>query len=145
MTATQPTKRLRTQGPPIGTHNRHFHADEALAVYLLRLLPTYTPSNLLRTRDPSLLATCHTVVDVGGEYDPSANRFDHHQRTFDTTFPQRPTKLSSAGMIYLHFGRSIVALRTRLKEDSAEVDLLWRKLYEEFVEALDANDNVISA
>jgi hypothetical protein len=33
-----------TNSPVIGTHNGHFHADEALAVYLLRLLPEYTTS-----------------------------------------------------------------------------------------------------
>ena len=60
-------KRLKTSPVTIGTHNGHFHADEALAVYLLRLLPSYRDADLVRTRDPSLLASCHTVVDVGGE------------------------------------------------------------------------------
>ena len=132
-------------GPLIATHNGHFHADEALAVYLLRLLPTYSPSRLLRTRDPALLSTAHTVVDVGGEYLPQNNRYDHHQRTFDTTFPARPTKLSSAGLVYLHFGKAIIAQRTGLNEDSTEVETLWHKIYEEFIEALDAHDNGISA
>ncbi|KAL8741356.1 MAG: hypothetical protein Q9190_006030 [Brigantiaea leucoxantha] len=144
MTSEKTAKRLKLSQPLIGTHNGHFHADEALAVYLLRLLPAYNPSSLVRTRDPSILSTCHTVVDVGGEYSPSANRFDHHQRTFDTTFPLRSTKLSSAGLVYLHFGKAIIALRSGLSAESKEVDLIWRKLYVEFVEALDANDNGIS-
>ena len=138
------SKRLKSLPPLIGTHNGQFHADEALAIYLLRLLPTYTPSNLVRTRDPSLLSTCHTVVDVGGEYDEATNRYDHHQRTFNTTFPSRPTKLSSAGLVYMHFGKPIIARQTGLDEGSEEVGILWRKLYEEFVEALDAHDNGIS-
>ncbi|KAL9604987.1 MAG: hypothetical protein Q9219_000175 [cf. Caloplaca sp. 3 TL-2023] len=143
--ATSPAaKRVKTSPPLIGTHNGHFHADEALAVYLLRLLPTYAPSALLRTRDPSLLSTCHTVVDVGGEYDPPTNRYDHHQRTFDTTFPNRNTKLSSAGLVYLHFGKAIIAQRTDLDPSSEEVSILWQKLYKEFIEAIDANDNGIS-
>lgn len=122
----------------------HFHADEALAVYLLRLLPDYQQSTLLRTRDPDLLSTCHTVVDVGGEYSPQTNRYDHHQRTFNATFPSRPTKLSSAGLIYLHFGKDIIARRTKLTAESETVTLLWEKLYADFVEALDAHDNGIS-
>ena len=122
----------------------HFHADEALAVSLLRRLPAYNPSSLLRTRDPALLASCHTVVDVGGEYDPSRNRYDHHQRTFDTTFLDRPTKLSSAGLVWLHFGKAIIATETQLAEDSAEVQILWHKLYQDFLEAIDAHDNGIS-
>ncbi|KAI1372022.1 metal-dependent protein hydrolase [Hypoxylon crocopeplum] len=140
-------KRLKTEGsgPKIGTHNGHFHADEALAVYMLRLLPTYADSSLVRTRDPSLLQTCHTVVDVGGEYEPARNRYDHHQRTFTTTFPGRPTKLSSAGLVYMHFGKSIIAQHLSKPEDSDEVGVLWNKLYESFIEALDAHDNGIDA
>ncbi|CAF9919441.1 MAG: hypothetical protein ALECFALPRED_001163 [Alectoria fallacina] len=138
-------KRLRMDpGPLIGTHNGHFHADEALAVYLLRMLPTYNPSALIRTRDPALLSTCHTVVDVGGEYLPAHNRYDHHQRTFTTTFPSRPTKLSSAGLVYMHFGKPIIALQTGLDQGSEEVDILWKKVYQDFIEALDAHDNGIS-
>jgi len=140
-----PFKRLKTStSPSIGTHNGHFHADEALAVYLLRLLPTYTPSTLVRTRDPALLKTCHTVVDVGGEYSPSSHRYDHHQREFTTTFPSHSTKLSSAGLVYMHFGKAILAQRTGLPEGSEEVDVLYEKLYSDFIEALDAHDNGIS-
>ncbi|OTB09185.1 hypothetical protein M426DRAFT_316476 [Hypoxylon sp. CI-4A] len=146
--AESAAKRLKTEASgdvKIGTHNGHFHADEALAVYMLRLLPTYTNSQLIRTRDPALLQTCHTVVDVGGEYDASANRYDHHQRTFTTTFPGRPTKLSSAGLVYKHFGKAIIAQHLSKPEDSDEVGVLWNKLYESFIEALDAHDNGISA
>ncbi|KAL2855166.1 metal-dependent protein hydrolase [Aspergillus pseudodeflectus] len=138
------SKKPRIGGPQIGTHNGHFHADEALAVYLLRLLPTYSQSPLIRTRDPALLATCHTVVDVGGEYDAATNRYDHHQRTFSTTFPGYNTKLSSAGLVYMHFGRDIIAQHTKLPADHDNVNLLYKKLYTDFVEAVDANDNGVS-
>ncbi|KAI0417160.1 metal-dependent protein hydrolase [Xylaria grammica] len=145
--AENAAKRLKTSdsGVTIGTHNGHFHADEALAVHMLRQLPTYASSSLVRTRDPALLATCHTVVDVGGEYDASQNRYDHHQRSFTTTFPGRPTKLSSAGLVYLHFGRAIVAQQLKQGEDSEDVGVVWRKIYESFIEALDAHDNGISS
>ncbi|RDL37930.1 uncharacterized protein BP5553_05363 [Venustampulla echinocandica] len=138
-------KRLKTSPISIGTHNGHFHADEALAVYMLRLLPAYQSSQLIRTRDPALLQTCHTVVDVGGEYDAAANRYDHHQRTFSTTFPGRPTKLSSAGLVYMHFGKAIIAHHLSVAEDAEEVGVIWNKIYESFIEALDAHDNGISA
>ncbi|KAF7547227.1 hypothetical protein G7046_g9063 [Stylonectria norvegica] len=142
--AESASKRLKTSGALIGTHNGHFHADEALAVHMLRMLPAYSDSSLVRTRDPKVLETCHTVVDVGGEYDVNRNRFDHHQRGFDTVFPGRNTKLSSAGLVFLHFGRAILAQRLALAEDSPDVALLYTKLYESFVEALDAHDNGIS-
>ena len=111
---------------------------------MLRLLPTYSESPLVRTRDPAVLATCHTVVDVGGEFDASRNRFDHHQRGFDITMPGRNTKLSSAGLVYMHYGRSIIIQSTGLAEDSEDVQLLYEKLYDDFVEAFDANDNGVS-
>ncbi|CAI7588082.1 unnamed protein product [Penicillium pancosmium] len=139
------SKKLKTSSPLIGTHNGHFHADEALAVYLLRLLPTYASSPLVRTRDPAQLEECHTVVDVGGVYDAAINRYDHHQRTFSTFFPKHETKLSSAGLVYMHFGRAIIAQHLSLPEDHADVDLLYEKLYTDFIEAIDANDNGISA
>lgn len=123
----------------------HFHADEALAVYLLRQLPTYSASALLRTRDSAQLATCHTVVDVGGEYNPASNRYDHHQRTFGTTFPSHNTKLSSAGLVYMHFGRAIITQHTSLPLEHEDVTLLYEKLYTDFIEAIDANDNGVSA
>jgi uncharacterized UPF0160 family protein len=109
------------------------------------MLPEYNASPLVRTRDPARLAECHTVVDVGGEYDPATNRYDHHQRTFSTTFPSHTTKLSSAGLVYMHFGRAIIAQHTSLPLDHPDVGLLYEKLYTDFVEALDAHDNGISA
>ncbi|KAI7522628.1 hypothetical protein KC331_g19128, partial [Hortaea werneckii] len=51
-------KRVKMSNPVIGTHNGHFHADEALAVFLLRLLPQYRNASLIRTRDPEVLKTC---------------------------------------------------------------------------------------
>lgn len=126
------------------TCSGHFHADEALAVHLLRTLPEYSSSSLIRTRDPALLDTCHTVVDVGGVYDASKNRYDHHQRDFETTFPAHSTKLSSAGLVYLHFGRAIIAHSTGLSVESEELELLYQKLYDDFIEAFDGNDNGIA-
>ncbi|KAG9248118.1 metal-dependent protein hydrolase [Calycina marina] len=142
--ADHAAKKLKTSHISIGTHNGHFHADEALAVYMLRLLPTYTSAELIRTRDLALLETCQIVVDVGGIYDASINRYDHHQRTFDTVFPGRPTKLSSAGLVYMHFGKQIIAQQLGKSEDAQEVEVIWNKVYENFIEAVDANDNGIS-
>lgn len=133
-----------TAAPVIGTHNGHFHADEALAVYLLRLLPDYKNASLVRTRDPEVLKDCNIVVDVGGVHDDSLRRYDHHQREFNAAFPGKHTKLSSAGLVWMHYGKRIVSAVTGLDVDSADNELLYQKLYEEFVEAFDANDNGIS-
>lgn len=139
------TKRQKLDGPLIGTHNGTFHADEALAVFMLRLLPEYKNSPLVRTRDASVLETCHTVVDVGGVHSDEAKRYDHHQKGFTTTFPNHGTKLSSAGLVYMHFGRAILARLTGLDASSTGLDALWQHVYASFVEAIDANDNGVQA
>ena len=137
-------KRLKTSSPLIGTHNGHFHADEALAVYMLRLLPDYQAAPLVRTRDQTVLDTCHTVVDVGGTYDDSKKRYDHHQRTFNTPFPDHTTKLSSAGLVYMHYGKAIIAQHAKLPVEHPDVELIYQKLYDDFIEAVDAHDNGIN-
>ncbi|KAF8922521.1 metal-dependent protein hydrolase [Mucidula mucida] len=103
------------------------------------------PSQELRSRDPALLDGCDIVVDVGAIYDAAAQRFDHHQRGFEEVFGHGfTTKLSSAGLIYKHFGKEIIAARTQVPVDDTKVHTLWLKLYQEFIEAIDANDNGIS-
>ncbi|KZT60347.1 metal-dependent protein hydrolase [Calocera cornea HHB12733] len=129
----------------IGTHNGTFHADEALAVYLLKQLPEYKNAQLVRSRDPAKLDVCDIVVDVGAIYDPAKNRFDHHQRGFTEVFGHGyVTKLSSAGLVYKHFGKELIAQRIGKPATDATVELLWLKLYKEFIESIDGNDNGIN-
>ncbi|KAJ1159934.1 hypothetical protein NDU88_000438 [Pleurodeles waltl] len=134
----------------IGTHNGSFHCDEALACYLLRTLPQYRDAEIVRTRDPKILSGCDVVVDVGGVYDPETHRYDHHQRSFvenmNSLKPEKPwvTKLSSAGLVYLHFGSQILSHILGTKEDDPKISVLYDKMYENFVEEIDAIDNGIS-
>lgn len=131
----------------IGTHNGTFHCDEALAVYLLRLTKAYEKADVLRTRDPAKLNACDIVVDVGGVYDVAAQRFDHHQRGFEEVFGQgkhTTIKLSSAGLVYKHFGREIIANQLNLSSTHPDVQTLFLKLYSVFIEPIDAIDNGIS-
>lgn len=128
----------------ICTHSGSFHADESLAVYLLRLLPKFSGSQLIRSRDPVDWEAADIVVDVGGKYDNGGKWFDHHQRDFSEKFSNEfQTKLSSAGLIYKHFGKDIIYEVLKL-ENPTDVDLLYVKIYKEFIEALDANDNGIN-
>ncbi|XP_018597728.1 MYG1 exonuclease [Scleropages formosus] len=136
--------------PQIGTHNGTFHCDEVLACFLLRQLPEYKDADIVRTRDPALLEQCDIVVDVSGEFDPKRHRYDHHQRSFNETFntlcPEKPwkTKLSSAGLVYLYFGHRVLMQLTQLKDDDKHLEVLYDKIYENFVEEVDAIDNGIS-
>ena len=81
---------------------------------------------------------------MGGEYSPSTHRYDHHQRGFiETLSPEHPIKLSSAGLVYKHFGRDVIRAITGCESDE-EVDVLFLRLYRSFIEAIDAIDNGVS-
>ncbi|KAJ6604680.1 GAMM1 protein [Mycena vulgaris] len=143
----QAKKQKLDQPKVIGTHNGTFHCDEALAVFLLRQTATYRDSGkgVKRTRDPAILETCDIVVDVGAVYDETKNLFDHHQRGFTEVFGHGfETKLSSAGLVYKHFGKEVITNKTQLPVDDPKVMTLWLKMYKQFIEAIDGIDNGIS-
>lgn len=126
----------------LGTHDGTFHCDEALAVFMLRQTSEYSDARVVRTRDASVLRTCNAVVDVGGVYDHEARRYDHHQNGFGATFsPKHATKLSSAGLVYLHYGKEIIKNLTQVDDDA--VSVIYNRLYGAFIEAIDAIDNGI--
>ena len=150
----------------IGTHSGAFQADEALGVYMLRQLPQYQQAALVRSRDPEVLKPLTIVIDVGGSYDHAQLRYDHHQRGFFETFDGenpaskdggRPdvtgpatatgafkTKLSASGLIYKHYGREIIcALHPSLAGSPDALEWVYVKMYKEFMEAIDGNDNGI--
>ena len=54
----------------IVTHGGKFHADDAWAVAVLMLL--YPEAELVRTRDPAVIARADVAIDVGGEWNPAA-------------------------------------------------------------------------
>lgn len=151
-------KQKITMSPVIATHSGQFHADEALAVYMLKQLPKYANASVLRTRDLAVLNSdaVDIVVDVSAKYD-GVKYFDHHQREFVDTLGLEGVhdtiRLSSAGLVYKHFGKDVIKhiLLAQASEELPEteitddlLDTLFLKTYSNFVEAIDANDNGIS-
>jgi uncharacterized UPF0160 family protein len=64
-----------------------------------------TPSWLVRSRDPAVLAVARAnpqtfVIDVGGELDRAKLNFDHHQSTMTEGWPNG-TPYSSTGLVWL--------------------------------------------
>ena len=55
------------------------------------------------------------------------------------------TKLSSAGLIYFHFGRRVLAQVLNVPEDNPALPVMFLKVYENFMEEVDACDNGINA
>ncbi|XP_039142062.1 MYG1 protein-like [Dioscorea cayenensis subsp. rotundata] len=129
----------------LGTHNGTFHCDEALGCFMIRLTSKFAGSDIIRTRDSKVLETLDAVLDVGGVYDPSHDRYDHHQKGFSEVFGHGfITKLSSAGLVYKHYGKEIIAKELQLDEGHENVQRLYLAVYKSFIEAIDAIDNGIS-
>ncbi len=106
-----------------GTHDGTFHSDDVTACALLLALQLIDKDKIFRSRDPQVLGKCEYVCDVGGIYDPSCKRFDHHQVEYNGL-------LSSAGMI-LEYLRSTKMLPAK------EADFLNISL----IKGVDAHDN----
>lgn len=129
----------------LGTHNGKFHCDEAFGSYMLKLL--FPDLEIIRTRDEQLLAECDIVIDVGGVYDHSKRRYDHHQKSFDhsmsTLMPDAKwtTKLSSAGLVYLHYGHEVINKIIASDIPENKLNSVYTKVYETFVQEVDAIDN----
>lgn len=134
----------------VGTHDGVFHCDEILACFLLRQLPQYSNAQIVRSRDPTVLDACDVVVDVGGVFEPSRHRYDHHQRNFNhslsSLLPSKEfkIKLSSAGLIYAHFGHEIIGNLLGWGKTEPKTDAIFDKVYENFVQEIDAIDNGLS-
>jgi uncharacterized UPF0160 family protein len=89
----------------IVTHGGKFHADDAWAVAVIKVL--YPEAELVRTRDPAIIERGDVVIDVGGIWDPATGRFDHHQKGFSGA---RPTGVpyASAGLVWREYGARCV-------------------------------------
>ncbi|NRB40097.1 MAG: MYG1 family protein [Pseudomonadales bacterium] len=88
----------------IATHNGNFHADDVFSIAALKqVLPSF---KLIRTRDLALIGKADMVIDVGGEYDPEAGRFDHHQRG-GAGERENGIPYSSFGLIWQKYGVEI--------------------------------------
>ena len=88
----------------IATHNGNFHADDVFSIAALKNI--YPSIKLIRTRNLELIAKAHIVIDVGGEYDPDAGRFDHHQRG-GAGERENGIPYSSFGLIWQKYGVKI--------------------------------------
>lgn len=86
------------------THSGNFHADDVFSIAALKqVFPTM---KLVRTRDTAKIQQADIVVDVGGEYDADAGRFDHHQRG-GAGERENGIPYSSFGLIWKHYGLEI--------------------------------------
>jgi len=135
-----PSKRMKFVSYKIGTHDGLCECDEVLACFLLKQLDDYKTAEIIRTSDDNILESCDIVVDIGGIYDLDKLRFDTHQSDFDismnTLYPNKPwtTKLTSAGLIYAHYGEEVICNILKKEKEDPMIPILFDKMYEDFVE-----------
>nr|WP_315252107.1 MYG1 family protein [uncultured Duganella sp.] len=102
----------------IVTHSGKFHADDAWACAVLHIL--FPDAELTRTRDPAVIEAADFAIDVGGVYEPSAGRFDHHQKGFSVA-RQTGVPYASAGLVWREYGgRCVNLLAARAGHDLPE-------------------------
>jgi uncharacterized UPF0160 family protein len=90
----------------IVTHGGKFHADDAWAVAVLKVL--FPESEIVRSRDPAVIEAADFAIDVGGIWDPQNGRFDHHQKGFSAA-RSSGVPYASAGLVWKEYGASCVS------------------------------------
>lgn len=90
----------------IVTHGGKFHADDAWAVAVLKIL--FPESEVVRTRDPAVIEAADFAIDVGGVWEPASGRFDHHQKGFSVS-RSSGVPYASAGLVWKEYGARCVS------------------------------------
>lgn len=90
----------------IATHGGKFHADDAWAVAVLKVL--FPDAAIIRTREQARIDAADFAIDVGGVWDPATGRFDHHQKEFNGARASG-VPYASAGLVWRDFGARCVA------------------------------------
>ena len=83
-------------------HDGNFHPDDVFSVALLSILCD-GKIKVIRSRDEEIISKADFVADTGHEYNPTKNRFDHHQ---EEGAGERPNgiKYSSIGLLWKKYG-----------------------------------------
>ncbi|MEI6660343.1 MAG: MYG1 family protein [bacterium] len=113
------------------THSGTFHADDIFATAMLTIMLDGNVK-VIRTRDESIMKTADFLYDEGGVYDPSKNRFDHHQ-SGGAGARENGIQYAACGLVWKTYGEKICG--------GAEIA---KKIDERLVQAIDANDNGMS-
>ncbi len=130
----------------IATHDGVFHADDvfAVAAVLLCVGPRFNPLTgeemvrIVRTRDRKAINAANIVIDVGGQYNPSADLYDHHQGAGER---DNGVPYAAFGLVWENYGKTacydtLLGSGTTYTIAGEVRDMVARSL----VEVLDAHD-----
>ena len=112
------------------THDGGFHADDVFACAILEIYLDKKGEGyeIVRTRDQKIIERADYVFDVGGVYDPSSHRFDHHQKG-RAGARENGIMYAAAGLVWKHFGESLTGSPEAVQ------------MIDQRIQALDAADN----
>lgn len=129
---------METKKLKLVTHDGSFHADDIFATATLSILLESKGEEfeVIRTREPEIIASADYVYDVGGIHDEATNRFDHHQvggagkRNFGEGDKAVDIEYAAFGLVWKKFGPEVAGSKK-------VADIIEQKL----VAAIDAGDN----
>jgi len=114
------------------THDGSFHSDDLFATAVLSIV--YGGKiTVIRTRDLELMSTADVVYDVGGVYDPEANRFDHHQKE-GAGQRENGIPYASFGLVWKKYGEQIC-------ENKKVADMIDKRIVQ-YIDAVDCGVDV---
>ena len=111
----------------VAVHDGNFHPDDVFSVALLSIM-FGGKIKVIRTRDEAVYSAADFVVDIGFEYNPSKNRFDHHQAG-GAGFRANKISYSAFGLLWREYGEKVCGSKKI-------ANILDKKL----VEVVDADD-----
>ena len=111
---------------------KELHADDIFATATLSILLD-GGIKIIRTRDEALISKADFVLDVGGVYDPSINRFDHHQ-SGGAGSRANNVPYASFGLVWKTYGEKVCGGNKVIAE----------RIDARLVQAIDAGDNGIN-
>lgn len=113
------------------THSGSFHTDEVFACAALDIF--YKGKvEIARSRDPEVWKGADIMVDVGGVYNESLDRFDHHQRE-GAGLRDNGIPYASCGLVWKKLGEHITGSV-----------YATRMIDERLIQPIDAGDNGVS-
>lgn len=138
------------------THSGNFHADETLGYVVLhyalapmgdlraRILDGASDDCLKfqRSRDPAHIQSADIAFDVGGIYDPSNGRYDHHMK--NKPLREDGTPYSAAGLLWKDYGKAAVRNLVRTQVDDETINAIWLSIDKSLIVPIDMDDNGIA-
>ncbi len=114
------------------THNGQGHMDDYFAVAAFLL--ANSDYEVIRTRDKNIFDNADALIDVGNDYNPEKDHFDHHQKG-GAGERSNSIPYASAGLVWKKYG-AILCDNDQGMADSIEQRLI------SFIDSLDTNTDV---